>query len=456
MAKPSPFWTHPSVLKLPKAQDPVAYITQSARALVFGAIETGWTGPPFDPFALADHLELPVVPREDILDARTVPLAADRLQIEYNPNRPGARVRFSIAHEIAHTLFPDCRDRIRNRVAREHMHEGDWQLELLCNVAAAEILMPIGSFPDLKSQALSIDVLMELRKQYEVSTEALLLRVVRLTDSACTAFCTSRQEQGEAVGRYRIDYAVGSRSWSYQLPSGTLLPEATVVRECTAIGFTAKGTERWPEVPQAVRAEVVGIPPFPKHRYPRVVGIAYVPDAKSPARPTMTYLRGDATQPRGPDLRIVCHVVNDRAARWGGGFALVMRRRFPDVQQDFVSWAEAHRDQFALGQGRYCPVDETLAVFSMICQQGYGPSRRPRVRYGAMKTCLEQLAEIAVRQRASVHMPRIGCGQAGGSWAVVSELIDETLCARDVPVTVYDLPGAAARSSSTPGLLFES
>ncbi len=76
----------------------------------------------------------------------------------------------------------------------------------------------------------------------------------------------------------------------------------------------------------------------------------------------------------------------------------------------------------------------------MICQQGYGPSRRSRIRYVAMKACLDRLADVAVQRAATIHMPRIGCGQAGGSWTVVSELIDETLCSRGIPVTVYELP----------------
>jgi hypothetical protein len=37
-------------------------------------------------------------------------------------------------------------------------------------------------------------------------------------------------------------------------------------------------------------------------------------------------------------------------------------------------------------------------------------------------------------------MPRIGVGNAGGSWSVIEELIRTTLCANNIPVTVYDLP----------------
>ena len=39
---------------------------------------------------------------------------------------------------------------------------------------------------------------------------------------------------------------------------------------------------------------------------------------------------------------------------------------------------------------------------------------------------------------ASVHMPRIGCGLAGGKWERIEPLIERTLLARAVPTTVYD------------------
>jgi hypothetical protein len=37
-------------------------------------------------------------------------------------------------------------------------------------------------------------------------------------------------------------------------------------------------------------------------------------------------------------------------------------------------------------------------------------------------------------------MPRIGSGQAGGSWWIIEELINDTLVNRGICVTVYDLP----------------
>ena len=52
----------------------------------------------------------------------------------------------------------------------------------------------------------------------------------------------------------------------------------------------------------------------------------------------------------------------------------------------------------------------------------------------------DEVAKEALSTSASVHMPRIGCGQAGGSWNIVSELIEDELCDTGIEVNIYDLP----------------
>lgn len=39
---------------------------------------------------------------------------------------------------------------------------------------------------------------------------------------------------------------------------------------------------------------------------------------------------------------------------------------------------------------------------------------------------------------ASVHMPRIGCGLAGGTWSRIEPLIERRLISAGLSVTVYD------------------
>src|SRR5258708_5818325 len=119
-----------------------------ADALTLSAMEAGWSGPPFDPHKLAEFLGIRVIPSADVREAQIVPLSNGSFRIEYNPNKPRARIRFSIAHEIAHTLFPDCAERVRHRFSPQGMTADDLHVEMLCNVAAAAFLMPIATFPE--------------------------------------------------------------------------------------------------------------------------------------------------------------------------------------------------------------------------------------------------------------------------------------------------------------------
>ena len=66
---------------------------------------------------------------------------------------------------------------------------------------------------------------------------------------------------------------------------------------------------------------------------------------------------------------------------------------------------------------------------------------------GTARVLSRGLLEVAARAKsdsATVHMPRIGCGLAGGNWLEVERIIDETLGDQHLDVTVYDFPGANA------------
>ena len=56
----------------------------------------------------------------------------------------------------------------------------------------------------------------------------------------------------------------------------------------------------------------------------------------------------------------------------------------------------------------------------------------------ALEEGLETIANKAKELSASVHMPRIGCGLAGGTWARVGAIVETKLLDAGVPTTVYD------------------
>lgn len=447
----SDFWTNPSVLALARERDPLQAITEDARNLVFRALEQGWQGPPFDPFALADLLGLETSPNSEVLEARTVPLEGNRYRIEFNPDRPHRRLRYSIFHEIAHTLFPDCANMIRNRGVHAGRRPDDWQLEALCNVAAAEFLLPIGGLGDAQNVTPSIDLVLELRMRYEASAEAALLRICRLTSQQSLAFACHRDHDS---GRYVAEYGVSTGVARWDLRPGTVLPHRTAVSECTAIGYTAKRAEHWPRFGD-VRLECVGVAPLPGDIYPRVIGFVLPSVAEPMAEIPLTYLRGDATKPRGDGPKIVVHVVNDGAFRWGSrGFAGAIKSRWPVAQTTFTDLVTRDRTKLKLGNVISCEVEPSTTLASLVAQHGFGLSKSPRIRYGALRECLLRVSEMASTASASVHMPRIGTGQAGGSWPVIEEIICETLTKCGINVFVYDLPQGMERLKAQGDLLF--
>ncbi len=85
-------------------------------------------------------------------------------------------------------------------------------------------------------------------------------------------------------------------------------------------------------------------------------------------------------------------------------------------------------------------VSEDLTVANLIGQHGVRSARSkapPPIRYPAVRAGLEKVAEFAVRQSATVAMPRIGAGLAGGSWDEIEKIVEQTL--GGVEVHVYDL-----------------
>jgi O-acetyl-ADP-ribose deacetylase (regulator of RNase III) len=435
-------WTNGSVLAFAKGEDPVGKIQRKAREVVINAIDSGWTGPPYDPILLADILKTPVVPRDDIRDARTIPHGQKGSIIEFNPTAPRWRVRFSIAHEIAHTFFQDCSDQVRNRIAHTLAKGDEWQLEFLCNIAAAEMIMPIGSLVDLPTDSIGIEHLMSLKQRYDVSTEALLMRVAKITELPCAVFFATPIESGPRANWYRLDHIVSSRSFSSKLTGGTYIFPHSILSHCQSIGFTASGTEKWSSDVDKYEIECVGIPPLPGNNYPRVAGILKPTTQRGRlVANNIAYVRGNALTPRGDGSRIIAHIVNDQSVLWGGqSFAALLRRKWPMAQDDFREWVLKSRSEFSLGSIRQVSVGEGVTVVSMVAQRGYGPSPTPRIRYSALQSCLSKLATTATDLGASIHMPRIGAGNAGGSWKLIEEMIQASICNVGLAATVYSLP----------------
>ena len=115
-------------------------------------------------------------------DSEIAPEADGRVVLRVNKSRPESRQRFSIGHEIGHTLFPEYQLAVRCRkgVDRNWADPEDL-LETLCDVAASELMFPDPWFRDrIKSLDVSAANVAQLASDYLASRDATVRRLVEL------------------------------------------------------------------------------------------------------------------------------------------------------------------------------------------------------------------------------------------------------------------------------------
>lgn len=155
----------------------------------------------------------------------------------------------------------------------------------------------------------------------------------------------------------------------------------------------------------------------------------------------ISYVRGDATNPPPGGNRFIVHICND-AGGWGAGFVLSVSRRWTLPEAAYRSYARSclTRDEsMELGALQLVKVEEDLWVVNLIGQvRPKIDDNIPPIRYLAIWKGLDRIRKKAQQHGASVHMPRIGCGLAGGDWDSIEPMIRKQLSAFGIQVTVYD------------------
>lgn len=152
----------------------------------------------------------------------------------------------------------------------------------------------------------------------------------------------------------------------------------------------------------------------------------------------INYVIGDATAPQGEGNKIICHVCNNIGA-WGAGFVLALSAKWGFPEQHYRA-----RQSYPLGHADVLSIDadedgtNVLYVANMIGQHRTKASTDgvPPIRYQAVRDALIKVNRIAKDLNATLHMPRIGCGLAGGEWQEIEQILIDVVT---VDVTVYDL-----------------
>jgi O-acetyl-ADP-ribose deacetylase (regulator of RNase III) len=379
-------------------------------------------------------LQVQVVANGNINDARVFATESGP-RIEFNPQMPRERVRFSIAHELAHLFFPDWKEEVRNR--SYHQTGDHWQLEMLCNLAASEFVLPIGSLPSAVEVS-PIEQLMVQRRSFDVSAEAFLIRVARIAESPIAVFFATRKQDSADSPEYRIDYSVASPTAPVLDLSGASVPADSRLKICTAVGYSDRSIEQW-VTGEPTQIEFVGIPPYPGRIYPRVAGIVRFEHRRPDVRP-INFVHGNVADARGAGPKVICQIVNDKAVKWGGGVARKIGQKYPHAEEAFSAEMMSLKSADRLGKVIFTEAEADVVIASMIAQEGFGPSLFPRLRYSAVENAMAAVAAYAADKSATIHMPRIGTGASGGDWNVVEEIVEDKVVRKGLGVTVYDLP----------------
>lgn len=130
------FLRHPSIQALLASDgttsSPDEAMRRRARALVDRALKLGWEGPPFDLDLLASvagyrvHTETLGEGQDGCVDAVT-------RRILVSARLPPPRRRFTVAHELAHTLLPDFGGGVTmHHASAEHEWAEQSPLEQIC------------------------------------------------------------------------------------------------------------------------------------------------------------------------------------------------------------------------------------------------------------------------------------------------------------------------------------
>jgi Zn-dependent peptidase ImmA (M78 family) len=101
--------------------------------------------------------------------------------IQVNAEHPQPRKNFSVCHELGHTLMPNF---LLAPAPRHDVVTMTWNTqfeeEFLCDVAAAELLMPRREFiPRLRGCGMLIESIKELAEEFGASLEATALNIVK-------------------------------------------------------------------------------------------------------------------------------------------------------------------------------------------------------------------------------------------------------------------------------------
>jgi Zn-dependent peptidase ImmA (M78 family) len=136
---------------------------------------------PIDVRLLASFRGIAAINEVDQAEAGCIFFNGERLVVHMRGTDSAERQRFTICHETIHTFFPGFREERRARTdTTVGTYDRNQFEEYLCDIGAAELLLPRKPFLAVLPAQPDIDDVIELADVFDASLEATAIRIVNL------------------------------------------------------------------------------------------------------------------------------------------------------------------------------------------------------------------------------------------------------------------------------------
>lgn len=169
----------------------------------------------------------------------------------------------------------------------------------------------------------------------------------------------------------------------------------------------------------------------------------------------INYVLGDVTHPHADQGdAIIVHCVDD-SGRWGrGGLFTALEVRSDEPRKKYESAGKMN--DLDVGSVLLFPIDDKQSRLDgqdqlalIVAQQRDKANNLSGILLTALDSGLKKIYAAARRNRASVHLPRIGHSTRGFNWYGTERLIRKHLASRGIPTFIY-YHNRAAKSTAPP------
>jgi len=133
---------------------------------------------------------------------------------------------------------------------------------------------------------------------------------------------------------------------------------------------------------------------------------------------SIKYRHGTCIKPRRPGHKYIIHPLPTKQM-WGGQFLNDLADEYPEAKTEYCK-ERYHK----LGTFQIVEIDDEITIVNMIVSQIPTPKSKPPVRYETLSTVLREIAELALKEEATIHMGRICCDNFHkGDWNEIEPIL---------------------------------